>query len=563
MLPAVSLSRVPQSVEHKPQYVARLHNEILPGIFQLAVSQYQDILTLSQVCRQWRNMMAYAVGDNCFWKNIFCGAGLPFPSSTERAHLAFAYATSQLLLNRVRARLIPHVQELKAAVNFADYRETAFLEDTHAVLYNEFEICICNLNNVDEVQKITTSSKIRSVCAAQGMIYYSLDTKAIFAYSLKDGAHAPFYDQGPQIVEQSPNNFGSAFSRLLANDKWLICISGQFIKLLNRGTGELVRTRNMGRGMQYFQIDCDKLYWCELDIGQKGSTLHWWDLNTGLSFKYTLKPGKHAICSLHVQRNRCSYLQKISTKDDEYNQFAELSDKSLQASFDDILNMDNIVPMNPFAGVGQSLIKDDRGCASNDVDMSHSANDVFASENMSLMELLNPYSKSSIVESYDKYLEKSFASDVDLYDCDDGVLDKDAIITVNLITGERKSHFIKTRGLNESPHLCTVNSLAIFTRDSFDPEQIYDDDMALTGPNIVEFIDLRNGKTVHSVQKHSIHGSMCRWSLTAFQEKILYLTEDNRIVKITFPQPACDQSSNRNGFSENVDEQDNKRRKLS
>lgn len=459
-IPQISSSSVQDSGENQSQNFGPFPKEVLAQIFQSAViHQFRETVTLSLVCKQWKEM----IGSNNLWKTIFYNLGLPFPSSAmnglpgsaKQAQRAFAYATSERFLNQVRACHTPHVQKFNIGFNFANYGTIKFLENTYAIGHNEFEMCIFDLNTRDCI-KVASPSEILSVCAVQDMIYYSLATGEICAYSLKDSSLVVLHKV--LLVDEHANIHGSpVLNHLLANDKWLISISYDSIKLLKRDTGTLVEMRDFTPQMRHFQIDCDRLYWT-LFTYDETQALYGWDLNENRSFKYELVTGQDTISNLSVHGSQCSFLQSFSVKSDE------LSDESLQDSEDEV--------------------------------------------------------------------------------------EKGSIVTVNLVTGERKSHFIQIKGDSENRKLLTLNNIAILAREATDP---YADDDSKN--DIVEFIDLTNGKIMYAFQEHMVHDSSGLWSLTAFQESMLLVTEDSKIVKFTFPD-------NKKRPSESEDKNDLKRRRL-
>ncbi|MBS0653334.1 MAG: F-box protein [Verrucomicrobia bacterium] len=110
------------------------------------------------------------------------------------------------------------------------------------------------------------------------------------------------------------------------------------------------------------------------------------------------------------------------------------------------------------------------------------------------------------------------------------------IRTLNFHSMQASTTVVSHGGFHRPNNLIAFNGLAILARDGYDPNEIYDDSMTITDPDVIELIDLQANAPLHCIQKHHIHGNHNQWSIAIFQDTILYATEQNQVVKITFPQ---------------------------
>ena len=328
--------------------------EHLFGIFRFViVDQCWEAATISLVCRRWQELMC----NSYFWKDILSCAGLTLPSSvkyhqgpstTQPALQALAYATSPWLLNRICACTSPTKQEIDTGIDFSKYPTIKFLEDTHVIAYNEFEICIGNLR-AGNIQTITTSSKILSVCVTAGVLYYGLETKQIIPFSLNTHERLNYAILEAHVNEKAVEvPYAHDFMLLFANDKWLVSISNHFLKKWDRETGEMKGMKPFDYSMQQFQLDCDQLYWTCFTF-EDAKILYSWDLNEDQSSQYELMSGKQTPHRIHVRGKVCSFIKGITCKEED-------SDELLEESGDDgIEELSSIVSVNLHTGESKSF----------------------------------------------------------------------------------------------------------------------------------------------------------------------------------------------------------------
>lgn len=93
---------------------------------------------------------------------------------------------------------------------------------------------------------------------------------------------------------------------------------------------------------------------------------------------------------------------------------------------------------------------------------------------------------------------------------------------------------IQTTDLYEAPKMIFLKDLAIVIQDGFDSDKSNDDALTTADPDIIELIDLKNKTLLHTIQKHKIHFAF-DWCITSFHDSLLYITNEKKVVKVTFP----------------------------
>lgn len=116
-----------------------------------------------------------------------------------------------------------------------------------------------------------------------------------------------------------------------------------------------------------------------------------------------------------------------------------------------------------------------------------------------------------------------------------------SIVTLNLQNNEKNVLKIRATGLSKLGSLRTINGLVILASDPYDLEKNYNatigesiGESTITRPDILDFLDLQTGTSLYTIQRDMIHSDGESWSISTFQETVLYLTKDYRLVTIRF-----------------------------
>lgn len=108
------------------------------------------------------------------------------------------------------------------------------------------------------------------------------------------------------------------------------------------------------------------------------------------------------------------------------------------------------------------------------------------------------------------------------------IIEAPCIGTLNLFTGVITHHKLQRVGGDINSKLLSFNDLAIYSRSTF---ELYFP-FAINRHEILDFIDYKNGEVVRSFQDFGIHNF--GESMTVFQNTLVLVLQNNRILKIKF-----------------------------
>lgn len=125
-----------------------------------------------------------------------------------------------------------------------------------------------------------------------------------------------------------------------------------------------------------------------------------------------------------------------------------------------------------------------------------------------------------------------------------------SIVTLNLQTNTKNEGKILTAGQHKPGSVRTINGLTILARDGYDPKKHCNAYIKITDPDVLELIDFQKHAYLMRIQRDMILSNDGIWSITTFQGTILYVTEDFRLVKVTFPRASTSNKRARDEGSE-------------
>lgn len=117
---------------------------------------------------------------------------------------------------------------------------------------------------------------------------------------------------------------------------------------------------------------------------------------------------------------------------------------------------------------------------------------------------------------------------------DSDVRPKLSVVNFDLYTNQKTTYDISTIGFDENPVLLLSSGLTLFGRGVQDPDNFFNIHAA-PRPQILELRDLEGEIVLHLPNYEYIHGAEKIWSITFFQNMLLYVTDRN-ITRITFPE---------------------------
>jgi WD40 repeat protein len=113
---------------------------------------------------------------------------------------------------------------------------------------------------------------------------------------------------------------------------------------------------------------------------------------------------------------------------------------------------------------------------------------------------------------------------------DTELIDLDYITVLNLSSDKQSAILILEDAFYSKPYLKTVDKLAIMALAGRCSDEINGD----SDPDTIQLFDLESGKLLHRIEESYIHLFNNQWSIATFHDTILYATQENQIVKITF-----------------------------
>lgn len=140
-----------------------------------------------------------------------------------------------------------------------------------------------------------------------------------------------------------------------------------------------------------------------------------------------------------------------------------------------------------------------------------------------------PNTNISIEERSVSYIETVFAETFENSDeeATELIEDQTRLQTIFFHSNACDFKLIDPEKSNGLSYVMTQNGLAVIVRHNDEKNQ---------KPEMIEFFDIKTGVTLNRIQKHKMCEFGNNWPIKIFQGTILYMTEENQIVKITFPQ---------------------------
>lgn len=257
--------------------------------------------TLSLVCREWKQI----IDSPLLWKCIFERSGFSLPRNPQ-INLAQAFCDQMQfhLVKKMRACTTPLLQEINVPIQFNNYDDIQFIEDSHVFVYKDHVISICNLDHPEKLIKIILPSPISviSACTEDTMIYCCLENGEIHVCSSIDKPVSSL------LIKNSFSEDQDTIDTLLANNKWLIGCTGNVIKQWDMEKGTLVATHSRKNSIMHVQIDLNKLYWTE---ESSAGELYLYSLDLCKGTITTLSDNiESTAANIKICGNKCFYFAK-------------------------------------------------------------------------------------------------------------------------------------------------------------------------------------------------------------------------------------------------------------